>query len=143
LGQVVVAKVFWHTYYSKDDGLLRSDLIPCNSLAYREVWFDTVLVQATEQLEVAKLLLIFEVSAFWQIWQMAQVQYFRPTSTPTTDSIIGQSRLASQDQGEFILLSSIVRSCHLIPVQDIPGNYYLNDLAAGDTDLYLCFNNVD
>ena len=139
----MVAKVFWHTYYSKDDGLLRSDPIRCNSSAYREVRFDTVLVQATEQLKVAKLMLIFEVSAFHRTWQMARVQYFRPTSAPTVDSIIGQSRLASQDRGEFILLSSIVRSCHLIPVQDIPGDYYLNDLAAGDTDLYLHFNNID
>jgi hypothetical protein len=110
---------------------------------YREIRFDSVLVQATEQLKVAKLLLVFEISAFHQIWQMAQVQYFRPTLAPTTDSIIGQSRLASQDWGEFILLSLIVRSCHLIPVHDIPGDYYLNDLAAGDTDLYLCFNDID
>lgn len=143
LHQITISKVLWHSYYSMDDGLLRMDPIRCNPSAYNSVRFDTILVQAQGGMEVAKLLLMFEVSAFHRIWQIARVQYFRYTSAPTVDEIIGQSRYASQDKGEFILLSSIIRSCHLVPIHDVPGDYYLNDLVAGDTDMYLRCNQID
>jgi hypothetical protein len=47
--------------------------------------------------------------------------------------------MEEETSGEFILLDSIVRSCYLTPVSTESNNrtYYLNDLVAGDLDLYL------
>jgi hypothetical protein len=53
------------------------------------------------------------------------------------DKIIAMNRYQEEIEGEFILLGTIIRSCYLTPISSSPGYYYLNNLAAGCTDLYL------
>jgi hypothetical protein len=132
----------YHQYHSADHGLIERDLIRCNPMAYGVERFDTVLIDAGDHSQVAKLHLIFEIEAFERLWQLARVTYFRPTSSVQADRVLGQKRFAAQNVGEFIHLASIVRSCYLSPVYDGTQDFYLNDMAAGDTDLYCRLNGV-
>jgi hypothetical protein len=132
----------YHQYHSADHGLVEADLIRCNPRAYGVERFDTVLIDAGNKSQVAKLHLIFEIEAFKRRWQIARVTYFRPTSSIQADSVIGQQRFSAQNMGEFVHLASIIRSCYLSPVYDGMPDFYLNDMAAGDTDLYCRLNGI-
>jgi hypothetical protein len=46
-------------------------------------------------------------------------------------------RYYEEEGGEFIHLASIVRSCYMTPIFIHPRQFYLNDLVAGDVDLFL------
>jgi hypothetical protein len=138
-----IFKLFYHTYPSMDTGFAIKEHIRCNPSAYGQMRFDTVMVQTETNFAYARLLLIFEVAAFKRKWQLARVTYFRPTSA-SVDSVIGQSRIAEQDRGEFIFLGSVMRSCHILPAfEGGDREFYVNDLVAGDTDLYLRLNPME
>jgi hypothetical protein len=127
-----------HSYYSKDDGSHHSDLIRSNPWCYEQVRFDTVLVQVAHELRPARLHLVFTVETEKKVWQLARVTYFtaiRPAVA--VDRAIGMCRYEEEQRGEFITLNCIVRSCYMCPIYASQGHFYLNDLIAGDVDLYL------
>jgi len=111
-------------------------------MVYGTERFDTVLIDTGDNLQVVRLHLIFEIEAFKQQWQLARVTYFHPTSSVQADRVLGQKRFAAQSVGEFIHLASIVWLCYLSPVYDGMQDFYLSDMAAGDTDLYCRLNSV-
>jgi hypothetical protein len=85
----------------------------------------------------ARLHLVFEVAAYGVQWQLARVTYFSTLPSVAIDRIIGMRRYHEEETGEFIHLASIIRSCYMTPVFTEPRKFYLNDLVAGDVDLFL------
>lgn len=73
-----------------------------------------------------------------KVWQLALVTYFTAVQPPNAyDQAIGMTRYEEEINGEIISLRSIVRSCYMCPIAETERGYYLNDLIAGDVDLYL------
>jgi hypothetical protein len=126
-----------HTFYSKDDGLPHTDLIRCCPKAWGRIRFDTVLVQTRNGFQPARLHLLFEVEAFGALWQLARVTYFTEIHPSALDRAIGMRLYEEEVFGEFIVLGSVIRSCYMSPVAESPRRFYLNDLIAGDVDLFL------
>jgi hypothetical protein len=124
-------------YFSMDNGIEHRDIIRCRPTFHRRVRFDTVLVQTPDGYRPARLHLIFEAVAYGKQWQVARVTYFTRIPPSEMDKIIAMNRYQEEIEGEFIFLGTIIRSCYLTPISSSPGYYYLNNLAAGCTDLYL------
>jgi hypothetical protein len=120
-----------------DNGFETKDIIRSNPQCYNRVRFDTVLVQTLDGYTPARLRLVFEVNAYNRTWQLALVTYFSRVPTRAMDRTVGMARYEEQEQGEFIQLGSIIRSCYLTPIFSTPREFYLNNLVAGCTDLYL------
>jgi hypothetical protein len=126
-----------HSYYSCDNGKLHQDLIRCNPMFFQRTRFDCILVQTAGGIRPARLHLTFEVSAFDIVWQLARVTYFTAAASVSVDRAIGMRWYEEEEHGEFIALDSIICSCYMSPVPTAPREFYLNDLIAGDVDLFL------
>jgi hypothetical protein len=124
-------------YFSMDNGIENRDIIRCHPSFHRRLRFDTVLVQTTNGYQPARLHLLFEANAYKKAWKIALVTYFTRIPPSDMDKIIGMNRYQEGTEGELIFLGSIIRSCYLTPIFSTPGYFYLNNLAAGCTDLYL------
>ncbi|KAG8788672.1 hypothetical protein FRC15_002829 [Serendipita sp. 397] len=139
---IIPFRAIKHSFYSKDDGNECQELIRCNPLCFGSIRFDTVLIQTMDGLRPARLHLVFESSHHGLYWQLALVTYFTAYPASATDGIVGMRRYQEEMKGEIISLHSIVRSCYMSPVSLGPRNFYLNDLVAGDVDLYIRLNNI-
>jgi hypothetical protein len=126
-----------HTYYSLDDRLPHRDYIRCTPEFYGRERFDTILVDVGGSFRPARLHLVFNVTAYDVVWQLARVTYFTALPSTPIDRVIGMKRYEEQESGEFIHLASIIRSCYMTPIFSEPREFYMNDLAAGDVDLFL------
>lgn len=126
-------------YISMDSGLKHRDIIRCVPKCHGRSRFDTVLVNTDVGYQPARLHLIFEAVAYGRQWQVALVTYFARNPPSTVDKLIGMNRYQEEVKGEFIFLSAIIRACYLTPTftSTSPGYFYLNNLAAGCSDLYL------
>jgi hypothetical protein len=126
-----------HSYVSFDDQLMHQENIRCSPSFFSRTRFDTVLVKVDDSYRPARLHLVFEVTAYGVAWQLARVTYFSALQSVTIDRTIGMQRYHEEEGGEFIHLASIVRSCYMTPIFTNPRQFYLNDLVAGDVDLFL------
>ncbi|KIM20907.1 hypothetical protein M408DRAFT_29979 [Serendipita vermifera MAFF 305830] len=128
-----------HSYFSMDDCLQYRDLIHCNPSFHKRPRFDTVLIQVGNSFRPARLHLVFTVNAYKVHWQLARVTYFTELPSSAIDRDIGMRRYEEEPNGEFIHLASIIRSCYMSPIfADTQGRqFYLNDLAGGNVDLFL------
>jgi len=126
-----------HSYTSLDDRLTHQENIRCSPSFHSRSRFDTVLVQDGNSFRPARLHLVFEASDCGVDWQLARVTYFSALPSRTIDRIIGMHRYEEESMAEFIHLVSIIRSCYMTPIFTQPRQFYLNDLVAGDFDLFL------
>jgi hypothetical protein len=98
-----------------DDCLVHKDPIRCSPSFHNRQRFDTVFVQTQHSLRPARLHLVFEVRIFDLVWQMARITYFTAINPTALDRTIGMRLYEEEAHGEFITLSSIVRSCYMSP----------------------------
>lgn len=126
------------TYFSLDNGIENRDTVQCRPQFHRRQRIDTVLVETPGVgYRPARLHLIFEAVAYKKLWQVARITYFQPLLESEMDKIIGMARYKESTTGDFVLLNRITRSCYMVPFFSSSGYFYLNNLAAGCTDLYL------
>jgi hypothetical protein len=135
--QILPYRNIKHSYVSFDDQLLHHENIRCSPSFFSRTRFDTVLVKVDNSYQPARLHLVFSVTAYGVIWQLARVTYFSALQSVAIDRTIGMQRYHEEEGGEFIHLASIVRSCYMTPIFTNPRQFYLNDLVAGDVDLFL------
>jgi hypothetical protein len=126
-----------HSYVSFDDQLMHRENIRCSPSFFSRTRFDTVLVKVDHSYRPARLHLVFQVAAYGVTWQLARVTYFSALQSLAIDRTIGMQRYYEEEGGEFIHLASIVRSCYMTPIFTQARQFYLNDLVAGDVDLFL------
>jgi len=126
-----------HSYISLDDRLTHQENIRCSPSFHSRSRFDTVLVQVGDSFRPARLHLVFEVNAYDVNWQLARVTYFSGLPSHAIDRTIGMHRYEEESTAEFIHLASIIRSCYMTPIFTLSRQFYLNDLIAGDVDLFL------
>ena len=126
-----------HTYYSLDDQLPHQDYIRCTPGFHEWDWFDTILVDVGDSFRPARLHLVFSVQVHVVVWQLAWVTYFTALPSTPIDHAIGMKQYKEEKYGEFIHLASIIQSCYMTPIFAAPQQFYMNDLVAGDVDLFL------
>lgn len=126
-----------HTYYSLDDRFPHQDYIHCTPGFHERDRFDTVLVDVGDSFRPARLHLVFSVKVHGVVWQLAQVTYFTALLSTPIDCAIGMKQYEEEKYGEFIHLASILQSCYMTPIFSAPHEFYMNDLVAGDVDLFL------
>lgn len=138
--QVVSHKVAYIRYESEDDWNVELDRIRCNPSFWGAERRDTIIAQGEPGSYLfARVMAIFRLTRFPE-HPVALVRYFNALPgrkwMPPTD--IGMQVMKEESKPNFMLLSSIVRGCHMIPTFHDPKKgdcFYLNDLV--DPDMYL------
>ncbi|KZT31177.1 hypothetical protein SISSUDRAFT_1068002 [Sistotremastrum suecicum HHB10207 ss-3] len=133
---IALWKTLYINYTSLEDWLPHRSIVRCNPSFYHKERFDTVIIN-DETFRYASLRLVFS----WNYApdkkpiSMALVRYFDKSAWKPKVSFEGMQVFKARNDTHLIYVSSIIRSCHMIPVHGKDGMYFLNDQL--DADMFL------
>ncbi|KDQ11826.1 hypothetical protein BOTBODRAFT_113908 [Botryobasidium botryosum FD-172 SS1] len=131
---IVEHKLLRVNFTSLDSWQREGDILRCNQVAYGVDRSDCVMVKMTKGLKFGRLHFMFTCQAFGKCWNVARVTFFSQV-TRAQESVVGMERVQETEEGEFILIDTIVRGVWLTPDSDKEDFFFVNDLI--DSDAYL------
>jgi len=129
--QIIPYQCLYLQYRSLEDWREKRDILRCNPRFYGAPRYDCVVIN-TSPISFARLQGLFTCRDLdKKECTVALVSLFQPSTwKPRTNW--DWCRVFEERGYSFVLLDYLVRGCHMIPVFDNPGIFFLNDLVDGD-----------